>query len=67
MKARSFIKIFKNNNYKETNLKTYRWLTKKLMYLSYNIKANTFFVMEQIYKYNTNPRANYLKVTKQIV
>lgn len=67
MKVETFIKMFKNNNYEKTDIKTYQCLIKKLIYLLYNIRSNIVFIIGHLSKQNTNLKVNFLKVVKQVL
>lgn len=67
MKIETFIKIFKNNNYEKTDIKTYQRLIKKLMYLLCNIRSNIVFIIGHLSKRNINLKVNFLKVVKQVL
>lgn len=65
MNIGNFIKIFKDNNYEEVNLKIYQYFIEKLMYLSYSTRCNIFFAVKQLSKHNVKLKIGHLKVIKQ--
>lgn len=67
IKTRNFIKIFKENNYKKTNIKSYQYLIEKLIYLSYSTKLNIIFVIRQLNKQKANFKISHFKIAKQIL
>lgn len=67
IKVGLFIKITDPKNYKKVNFYTYQKLIRKLMYFSYNTKANIVFVIKPLSRHNTDLKKSYLQVTKRIV
>ena len=67
MKAGSVIDMPDADNYKETELLEYQRLIGKLMYLTCGTRPDIAFAVEQLSKYNANPRKGHLKATKRVV
>ena len=67
IKAGSFIKINKSDNYNKANLGDYHWLIGKFIYLAYRIRPNIVFVVGKLSKYNTNPRKGHLQAAKRLI
>ena len=67
MKICYFIKIFKLNNYKNVDIKPYKHLIAKLIYLWYGIRPDIVFAVSQFTKHNSDPRARHMKAAKKEV
>lgn len=61
------IEISNSEDYEETNLHTYQRLVGKLMYLSYNIRLDISFVVDQLSRHNANLRKKHLQAAKKVV
>lgn len=64
IKAGDFIKIWGKDDIKEIIFKVYQQLISKLIYLSFGIKWNKFFIVKQLSKTNGDPRIGYVKTMK---
>ena len=67
IKADSFIKILKEDNYKKTDIKAYQQQIGKLIYLSCKTRLDITFTMRKLSKYNPNSRVGYLRIAKRII
>lgn len=62
-----FIKMQKVTDYKKVEIKTYKQVIEKFIYLSFTIRLDILFAVSQLSKYNVNPRVGYIKVAKKFV
>lgn len=60
MKVGLFIEIIDPEIYKEADIHSYQSLIEKLMYLTYDIKPNIAFAVQQLSKHNAYTRKRYL-------
>lgn len=67
MKAGSFIDIQEEDNYEETDLKTYQQLVGNLIYLLCGTRRDIIFVVRQLNKRNADPRIGHLTAAKQVI
>lgn len=67
MIASSFIKMRDTKDCKKVNLYVYQRLIGKLMYFSYTTRPDIVFVVEQLNRYNFNPRKDYFQAVKRVV
>lgn len=67
MNAGNVIEMNNNDEYKETNIKTYWRLIRKLIYLLCSTRPKILFVVGQLNKRNADPRLSHLKVAKRVV
>lgn len=51
-------------DYEKTKLCIYQWPIGKLMYLVYEMRSEIVFVIEQLNKYNANPRKSLFQAIK---
>lgn len=52
---------------KKTNLKTYKQIIKKFIYLVCRIKPDILFAFKKLNKYNINSHKDYFQVIKKII
>lgn len=64
MKAKSLIKMFKNNNYEKTNIKAYQRFMEKLIYLLCGIKPDISFIIRQLSKWNADLNVSHFNTAK---
>lgn len=67
MKVGSFIEMLEEDDYEETDIKTYQRLIGKLMYLSCGTRPDIAFAVGQLSKRNADPRVGYLKAAKRVL
>lgn len=67
MKASLSIEINELNVYNKVDLEDYQKLIEKLIYLTYKIRFKIAFIVRKLSKYYTDPKKNYLSVTKRVI
>lgn len=67
MKTGSSIEMPEPDDYNKIDIYTYQRLIGKLMYLACGTRLDIAFVVEQLSRYNANPRKRHLQATKRVV
>lgn len=67
IKVGYFIEMSKPGDYEEVDIKSYQRLIGKLMYLLCSTRLDIAFAVNQLSKYNSDPRADHIKAAKKVV
>lgn len=67
IKTGCFIKMSKFDDQEKVDFKFYQQLIEKLINLLYSTRSNITFAIDQLSKYNADPRIGYMRIAKKIV